>query len=68
MPFGLWPLASTTFQRAMDVVLMCYFDNVILFGRDFNELYDRLKMVLERLRSHHLRAKLEKCRSSSSNV
>ena len=68
MPFGLVN-APTTFQRAMDLVLsglscvicLCYLDDVIVFGRDFNENYDRLKMVLERLRSHNLRAKLEKC-------
>ena len=68
MPFSLWPLAPTTFQRAMDVVLMYYFYNVILFGRDFNEHYDRLKMVLERLRSLHLRAKLEKCTIAARQV
>ena len=75
MPFGLVN-APTTFQRAMDLVLsglsylicLCYLDDVIVFGRDFNEHYDRLKMVLERLRSHNLRAKLEKCTIAARQV
>ncbi len=75
MPFGL-VTAPTTFQRAMDLVLsglsyvicLCYLDDVIVFGRDFNEHYDRLKTVLERLRSHNLRVKLEKCTIAARQV
>ena len=48
------------FQRAMDLVLsdlsyvicLCYLDDAIVFGRDFNEHYSRLKTVLERMREH----------------
>ena len=43
------------------IICLCYVDDVIVFGRDFNEHYNRLKTVLERLRSHYLRVKLEKC-------
>ena len=68
MPFGLGNV-PTTFQRAMDLVLrglsyvicLCYLDDAIVFDCDFNEHYDRLKMVLGRLHSHYLRAKLKKC-------
>jgi hypothetical protein len=68
MPFGLVN-EPTTFQRAMDLVLsglsyvicLCYLDDVIVFGRDFNEHYNRLKTVLERLRFHGPRVKPEKC-------
>ena len=43
--------APTTFQRAMDLVLsglfyvifLCHLDDAIVFGRDFNEHYNRLK-------------------------
>ena len=74
-PFGLVN-TPTTFKRAMDLVLsglsyvIClrYLDDVIVFGRDFNEHYDRLKMVLERLRSHNLRAKVEKCTIAARQV
>lgn len=75
MPFGL-STAPTTFQRAMDLVLsglsyiicLCYLDDVIVFGRNFSEHYDRLKTVLLRLRSHNLRVKLEKCTIAARQV
>ena len=75
MPFSLVN-APTTFQRAMDLVLsglsyvvcLCYLDDVIVFGLDFNEHYDRLKTVLERLRSHNLPVKLEKCTIAAHKV
>ena len=59
MPLGLVN-APTAFQRAMDLVLsglsyvicLCYLDDVIVFGRDLNEHYNRLKTVLERLCEH----------------
>ena len=39
-----------------------------MFGRDFNEHYNRLKTVLERLRSHNLRVKLAKCTIAAPQV
>ena len=47
---------------------MCYLDDVIVFGRDFNEHYNRLKTVLERLRVHGLRVKPEKCTIAARQV
>ena len=75
MPFGLVN-APTTFQRAMDLVLsglcyvicLCYLDDVIVFGRDFEEHCTRLKTVLERLRLHGLRVKPEKCTIAARQV
>lgn len=75
MPFGL-ANAPSTFQRAMDLVLsglsyiicLCYLDDVIVFGRNFQEHYDRLRTVLLRLRSHNLRVKLEKCTIAARQV
>ena len=75
MPFGLVN-APTTFQRAMDLVLsglsyvicLCYLDDVIVFDRDFNEHYNRLKTVVERLHVHGLRVKPEKCTIAARQV
>ena len=39
-----------------------------MFGRDFNEHYNRLKTVLERLRSHNLRVELAKCTIAARQV
>ena len=52
MPFGLCNAAST-FERLMEFVLqglqwkicLIYMDDVIVFGRTFNEELDRLKSV-----------------------
>ena len=56
MPFGLTN-APATFQRLMDFVLtglhwshcLVYFDDVIIFGKTFDEYQERLKLVLNRL-------------------
>ena len=55
LPFGLTN-APATFQRLMDLVLtglhwshcLVYLDDIIVFGRTFDEHLDRLRMVLER--------------------
>ena len=79
MPFGLVN-APPTFQRALDlalsglsyvildVICLCYLDDVIVFGRDFYEHYNRIKTVLERLHSHGLCVKLAKCTIAAHKV
>ena len=54
LPFGLSG-SPASFQRLMDKVLrnlkwiecLCYFDDVLIFGRDFQEHCDRLDRVLD---------------------
>lgn len=56
MPFGLCN-APATFERFMDTILrglkwdicMCYLDDVIIFGRSFEEHNSRLAIVLDRI-------------------
>ena len=75
MPFGLSNAAST-FQRLMDFVLtglhwsqcLVYLDDVIVFGRSFEEHQERLKTVLSRLKSAGLALKLSKCHWAKSEV
>ena len=50
------------------VICLCYLDDVIVFGRDFEEHCTRLKTVLERLRLHGLRVKPEKCTIAARQV
>ena len=60
MPFGLCN-APSTFQRLMELVLsgMCweicliYLDDVIVFGRNWDEHLQRLRQVLSRLQEAH---------------
>ena len=69
MPFGL-SNAPATFQRLMEKVLMglqwqkclVYLDDIIMFGRDFDETLANLECVMERLKQAGLKLKPSKCR------
>ena len=68
MPFGLNNSAST-FQRTMEMALqglqwvtcLIYIDDIIVFGRHFDEHLSRVKEVLERIRAAGLKLKPDKC-------
>jgi len=68
MPFGL-PNADATFQRLMVIIMsglcfqccLVYLDDIIVFSRTPEQHLDRLRIVLERLRSAGLKLKPEKC-------
>ena len=68
MPFGLCN-APATFQRLMDLVLaglqwsdcLVYLDDVVMFGRTFEEHLCNLSSVLQRMREAGLRLKPSKC-------
>jgi len=68
MPFGLF-VAPGSFCRLMSIVLrdllwvvcLCYLDNIVVFARSPQELLERLRIVLDRLRDVGLKAKPSKC-------
>ena len=68
MPFGLNNSAST-FQRTMELALqglqwitcLIYIDDIIVFGRNFDEHLARVAQVLDRLKEAGLKLKPEKC-------
>ena len=68
MPFGL-SNAPATFQRLMDLVLaglqwshcLVYIDDIIVFGKTFQEHLSNLQMVFERIRQAGLKIKPSKC-------
>jgi hypothetical protein len=68
MPFGLQG-APATFQRMVDRVLegieyhiaLAYLDDVIVYGRTFEECASRLELVLERVHQAGLKLKPIKC-------
>ncbi len=68
MPFGLCN-APATFQRMMDNVLrglkdkicLCYLDDVVIYGKTFEETLHNLDLVLERLQEANLKIKPKKC-------
>ena len=68
MPMGLRN-APSTFQRLMQLVLrglhwdsvLVYLDDVIVFGRTFDEKLNRLRDVFDRLRDAGLKLRPDKC-------
>lgn len=68
LPFGLCS-APATFQRMMDTVLsglkwqscLVYLDDVVIFSATFEQHIERLRLVLEAIRSANLTIKPEKC-------
>ena len=75
MPFGL-TCAPSVFQRLMDIVLcglsyltcLVYLDDVIVFGRNFDEQLERLSEVFDRFRKANLKLKPSKCSLCQRNV
>ena len=65
LPFGLCN-APSTFQRVMDNVLrglkgvFVYIDDIMISGKTFEEVCERFKNVLDRLKSAHLKINLAK--------
>ena len=68
MPFGLCN-APATFERLMEAILrgllwercMVYIDDIIVFGRSYDETLANLQTVLERIQSSNLKLKPSKC-------
>ena len=68
MPFGM-TCAPSVFQRLMDFVLcglsyltcLVYLDDIIVFGRTFDEQLVRLREVFGRIRDANLKLKPSKC-------
>ena len=68
MPMGL-KAAGATFQRLIEIALaglqwiscLIYLDDVIMFGKDFDEHLHRLAEVLQRFREAGLKLKPAKC-------
>ena len=68
MPFGL-SNAPATFERLMESMLrgylwercMCYLDDVIVYGKTFDQTLENLRLVFDRVREAGLKLKPKKC-------
>ena len=75
IPFGLNNAAST-FQRTMEFALsnlqwitcMIYIDDIIVFGKSFEQHISRVEEVLERIKAAGLKLKPEKCEMLQKEV
>ena len=72
MSFGLTN-APATFQRLMSgmfrnelfQILLCYLDDILVFGETIQRSLDRLDLVLTKLRLNGLKLEPKKCEFSS---
>ena len=68
LPFGI-SNAPSCYKRLMELVLrglrweqcLCYLDEIIVFGSDFEQAVENLKTVFDTLRSANLTLKPSKC-------
>ena len=75
MPFG-FATALTTFIRLMTIVFsgmlyntcLAYLDDIIIFGKTFEEHLERLDRALTRVQSANLKLKPNKCQFGQTSV
>jgi hypothetical protein len=75
MPFGLTN-APATFQELMNSVfsaflrrfVLVFFDDILIYSKDMSEHRKHLKLVLQLLRIHQLKAKSSKCSFATHSV
>lgn len=68
MSFGLCN-APATYARAMDLLLrgltwqivLCFLDDILVMGKNFDDHLENLKAVFERFREHGIKLKPQKC-------
>ena len=68
MPFGLTNapivfqhMANDIFQDLLDICLIIYLDDLLIYSKTQEEHDSHVLLVLKRLREHGLYAKLESC-------
>ena len=75
MPMGLTN-APATFERLMELIMtgltwesvLVYLDDVIVFGRDYAQHYERLERVFQRLRHANLKLSPKKCHIAKRRI
>ena len=73
LPFGV-SSAPSIFQATMDQILqgvektICYLDNILVMGSNEMEHLKTLEEVLQRLHSHGIKVRLDKCKFMQKSV
>ncbi|RWR99804.1 enzymatic polyprotein endonuclease reverse-like protein, partial [Dinothrombium tinctorium] len=75
MSFGLQGAPATSAEAVKNILadminveIVVYFDDILVFARDFDQLLFRLQKVFERLKIHNLRLKPSKCEFAVDRV
>jgi len=75
LPFGLCN-GPNSFQRLMDILLsglqwnicLVYLDDLLLFAKSYEEMLERLQIILEKLNSAGLKLRLNKCKFFETEI
>jgi hypothetical protein len=57
-------LMNKVFMEYLDMFVVVFIDNILVYSRSVEEPEDHLRLVLQKLRDHKLYAKLRKCEFS----
>lgn len=75
MPFGLTnapaifqKMMNTIFSDILDIFVIVYLDDILVFSSNIEDHRDHVSIVLSRLRKHNLFAKLSKCSFEQDHV
>ena len=75
MPFGLsnapayfQRLVNDIFEDMLNKFVVIYLDDFLIYSKDATSHTQHVRAVLQRLREHHLYAKLQKCQFSTSSL
>ena len=68
MPFGLTnapasfqELINNTLREYLNVFVLAYLDDILIFSKDYQQHIQHVRMVLQKLREKDLPVKLSKC-------
>ena len=75
MPFGLTNaraifqhLMNDIFREFLNNFVVCYLDDILIYSKDIKQHEEHVRLVLNKLHSVGLYAKLEKCNFHQSQV
>ena len=54
-------LINNTLQEYLDVFVLTYLDNILIFSKDYQQHIQHIHIVLQKLREKDLLVKLSKC-------
>ena len=68
MPAIVQHLMNDIFQEFLNNFVVCYLDDILVYSNDIKQHEEHVRLVLDKLRSTGLYAKLKKCNFHQSQV
>ena len=68
MPAIFQHLMNDIFREFLDIIVVCYLDDILIYSKDIKQHEEHVRLVLDKLHSAGLYAKLEKYNFYQSQV